>query len=177
MTDFEAAMSDDLNTPRAMAAFFKIIKMAEKAEEGKKDLLLSLKQAMLTMDKVLGLFYEIPVTYFSQTLPPALGTGSDEGALGCACCSSPISSLASVASDDRAVLSTTAVTDANTNANGSGNSVVMEEVKALAEERARLKAEKRYAEADAIRQLIKGKGFDVKDSKDGYSLSPISSSL
>eukprot|EP00981_Chlorochromonas_danica_P005877 scaffold1208_cov163-Ochromonas_danica.AAC.4 len=165
MREFEAAMADDLNTPRAMAAFFKIIKMAEKAEEGKKDLLLSLKQAMVSMDKVLGLFYEIPVTYFSQQtqdssmlLLSAAALEDGQGG-GCACCRSPI------------------------NSDGNGNSVVVavavvtEEVKAMAEERARLKAEKRYAEADAIRQLIKEKGFDVKDSKDGYSLSPLSSSL
>lgn len=68
--DFEAAMCDDMNTPRAVAALFALINLIEKAQRSG-----SLTPAMATsllavvdrMDAVLGLVYEVPVAYFGAT--------------------------------------------------------------------------------------------------------------
>ena len=47
------------------------------------------------------------------------------------------------------------------------------EVKAVAEERWAARAEKNWAKSDELREKLKGMGYAVKDSKDGYELTKI----
>ena len=71
MKNFEAALLDDLSMPRASAALFGLIKVAEK--EFKRvskdsdacldlDGLEAVSEALTKMDKVFGIFYEVPTT-------------------------------------------------------------------------------------------------------------------
>lgn len=60
---FEAGMADDLNTPRAAAALFTLVKNAEKAVKGGALTATGAKhlmEALERMDTVLGIFYEPP---------------------------------------------------------------------------------------------------------------------
>lgn len=50
---------------------------------------------------------------------------------------------------------------------------IMEEVKVLAQKRLDLKLQKLYNEADEIRKQINALGYEVKDTKDGFLISPI----
>lgn len=59
MDEFESAMADDLNTPMAVAAFLKVIKLADRistASAANKAI-----EVLKAMDNVLGLFYEVPM--------------------------------------------------------------------------------------------------------------------
>jgi len=47
------------------------------------------------------------------------------------------------------------------------------EIQALAEERAKARAEKAWAKSDELRDAIAGAGWMVKDTKEGYKLSPL----
>lgn len=47
---------------------------------------------------------------------------------------------------------------------------IPEEIIALAKQRQSAKLEKKYAEADQIREQINSRGWDIKDRKDGYDL-------
>jgi cysteinyl-tRNA synthetase len=63
LSNFEAGMADDLNTPRAAAALFTLVKGAEKALKQQQRQLSGpsaalLLDAMHRMDAVLGVFYE-----------------------------------------------------------------------------------------------------------------------
>jgi cysteinyl-tRNA synthetase len=76
LANFEAALLDDLSMPRAAAALFSLIKAAEKEfkrlKKASKDKdtaatldfegLKKVQAAMLKMDKVFGIFYEVPLT-------------------------------------------------------------------------------------------------------------------
>ena len=48
-----------------------------------------------------------------------------------------------------------------------------EEIKALVEERKQARTEKNWAKSDEIRDILKEKGYNVKDSKDGMTLEKI----
>jgi glycosyltransferase involved in cell wall biosynthesis len=48
-----------------------------------------------------------------------------------------------------------------------------EEVRRLAEERARRRADRRFDQADALRDRIRGAGWDVVDRPNGFELAPI----
>lgn len=50
---------------------------------------------------------------------------------------------------------------------------IPQEVKAIAEERAKARAEKNWAKSDELREKIKSLGYEIKDSKEGYSLNKI----
>lgn len=50
---------------------------------------------------------------------------------------------------------------------------IPEEIKNLANERVQARAEKNWAKSDELRDLIKSKGYLVKDTKDGYEISKI----
>jgi cysteinyl-tRNA synthetase len=66
---FETAMCDDLNTPRASAALFSLISAAEKSiKENKMSSLGASKvlDAINKIDKVFGIIYDVPVSYFNQ---------------------------------------------------------------------------------------------------------------
>ena len=47
---------------------------------------------------------------------------------------------------------------------------VPEDIKKLAEDRWQAKKEKNFALADSLRQEILTKGYEIKDSKDGYEI-------
>jgi cysteinyl-tRNA synthetase len=75
LQNFEAALKDDLSMPRASAALFGLIKEAEKEfkrvakdENASLDLggLKSILEAMDQMDKVFGIFYQVPTTAEEQ---------------------------------------------------------------------------------------------------------------
>jgi cysteinyl-tRNA synthetase len=72
---FEEAMCDDMNTPRASAALFMLVGVGEKAVKNsamspaEANLIVN---AILRMDAVFGVFYEVPQAYFT---PPADGSG------------------------------------------------------------------------------------------------------
>jgi cysteinyl-tRNA synthetase len=79
LANFEAALLDDLSMPRASAALFSVIKAAEqefkrasKAEEGSEDARLdivglrSIEAALRQMDRIFGIFYEVPLTKEEQ---------------------------------------------------------------------------------------------------------------
>lgn len=66
---FETAMCDDLNTPRASAALFSLISAAEKSIKENKMSSLGASKVLDTInqiDKVFGIIYEVPVSYFNQ---------------------------------------------------------------------------------------------------------------
>jgi cysteinyl-tRNA synthetase len=75
LQNFEAALKDDLSMPRASASLFGLIKEAEKEfkrvakdENASLDLagLKSILEAMDQMDKVFGIFYQVPTTAEEQ---------------------------------------------------------------------------------------------------------------
>jgi cysteinyl-tRNA synthetase len=71
LQNFEAALLDDLSMPRAAASLFGLIKAAEKEfkrmstdSDASLDLagLQAISEAMQQMDKIFGIFYEVPQT-------------------------------------------------------------------------------------------------------------------
>ncbi|MBR2223438.1 MAG: hypothetical protein IJ973_03845 [Christensenellaceae bacterium] len=50
---------------------------------------------------------------------------------------------------------------------------IPEEIKKLAEERAAARKNRDWARADALRDEIKAKGYELKDSKDGVQITKI----
>jgi cysteinyl-tRNA synthetase len=66
---FEIAMCDDLNTPRASAALFSLIGIAEKSIKDNRMSSLgasTVLDAINKIDKVFGILYEVPVSYFNN---------------------------------------------------------------------------------------------------------------
>ena len=55
----------------------------------------------------------------------------------------------------------------------SSNLEISDEVKSLLELRAEARKNKNFAESDRLRDLIKGMGFEVKDTQKGQELSKI----
>ena len=69
---FEEAMCDDLNTPRAAAALFMLVALGEKSLKSETEKLSAsqaacIELAIMKMDRVLGVFYEVPRAYFAPT--------------------------------------------------------------------------------------------------------------
>lgn len=67
--NFESGMSDDMNTPRASAAFFSVITNTEKflkKSQLSKLAAEAIVQAIEHMDTVFGVLYEVPVAYFNE---------------------------------------------------------------------------------------------------------------
>jgi cysteinyl-tRNA synthetase len=65
LVNFEAALKDDLSMPRASAALFSLVKAAEQELKQPKDAidtigLEAIGQALDQMDRVFGIFYEVP---------------------------------------------------------------------------------------------------------------------
>ena len=145
ITNFEKAMSDDLNTPRATAELFALINYSEKLYTSPTTSTTStttappssptatqchlLLSTIQKMDRVFGLFYSVPVDYFSN-IPLATSTGTGTG------------------------------TDLT----------IPNDVITLAEERIVAKANKQYKESDVLRDRISELGYIIKDKKDGYDL-------
>jgi len=146
--DFEVAMSDDLNTPRAVAAMFRLINAVEKSfnkkeltkEEAKKVL-----EVLSSMDAVFGVLYDVPEDYFSQV--------SNKGGSG--------NNVVSSADCDECGSSHKSPNQLEANLNA---------VKVLADRRRELKANKQFKEADEVRNSITELGYGIKDTKDGYDI-------
>jgi cysteinyl-tRNA synthetase len=141
---FDAAMCDDLNTPRASAALFGLVGAAEKAlNAGLAGAGAAADSASITaaisairrFDRVFGVLYDVPTGYFSATSS---------------------SSSTSTSSASR-----------NGGGGGGGGGDVPAQVMELAKQRAELKAAKKYAEADATRAQIAELGYTVKDKAGG----------
>mmetsp|Transcript_125869 Transcript_125869/g.352439 ORF Transcript_125869/g.352439 Transcript_125869/m.352439 type:complete len:561 (+) Transcript_125869:205-1887(+) len=75
LQNFEAAITDDLSMPRAAASLFSIIKAAEtefktKAKDSSHTLdlpgLKAAQNALLQMDRIFGIFYDVPLTKEDQ---------------------------------------------------------------------------------------------------------------
>lgn len=79
LKSFEEAMCDDMNTPRAAASLFTMVGASEKALK-KGDLSPASAKYILAilheMDKIFGVFYEVPVAYFGVS---AGGSGAPSG--------------------------------------------------------------------------------------------------
>lgn len=65
--NFETALLDDLSMPRAAASLFALVKAGEKEfKKGEEDIdfvgLRAIDEALVQMDKVFGIFYEVPLT-------------------------------------------------------------------------------------------------------------------
>ena len=84
---FEAAMCDDMNTPKATAALFKLVAAAEKRvshhqRRGQQRLSPAAAAAVLQtiheMDEVLGVLYSVPVEYFKAHGSSSEGVDSEE---------------------------------------------------------------------------------------------------
>lgn len=148
LQEFEDAMSDDLNTPRAFAALFKLVQYGETlvkesvaADMGTPKAITAVHNALSQIDRVLGLFYEVPMNIYSPTpsIPKGLGYHDD-----CSCCS--------------------------TESGTSLEEETLKRVRDLAEQRAQCKEQKLFVEADSIRQQITQLGFGVKDTKNGFEI-------
>jgi cysteinyl-tRNA synthetase len=160
-TDFETAMCDDFNTPRAIASLFRLVGAVEKAignstysnviSVGIDTASTSLhnftstqaKSALAVisaMDSVLGFLYDVPPDYFQR------GSYDEESAIGgCTECSGSHSS-------------------------GPQLEMVLAQVRELAEKRRDLKKNKQFKEADEIRGKVAELGYGIKDTKDGYDV-------
>lgn len=150
MNKFEEAMSDDLNTPRAVAELFALVSYTEKLlssvnnenssissiSGGVSNIAVMTRtqakiilQSVYNMDLVFGLFYSVPSDYF-----PDFAAGSS-----------------------------------NSDASGASGSVP-EAVVVLAQSRMEAKKNKQFALADSLRDQISDLGYIVKDKKDGFDL-------
>lgn len=161
-TDFETAMCDDFNTPRATASLFRLVGAVEKAignssygnvisvgvDEAKvaHNFTSTHAAAALTVisaiDSVLGILYDVPAEYFTKSSYD----GESESVIGgCTEC---------------------------TGVHGSGPQleVVLAQVRELAEKRRDLKKNKQFKEADEIRNRVAELGYGIKDTKDGYDV-------
>ena len=81
MLTFEEAMCDDMNTPRAAAALFTLVGMGEKImKSDSKDLtsITSIQQAILKIDEVFGVFYNVPQAYFAPQVAGGSSLSSSE---------------------------------------------------------------------------------------------------
>ena len=142
--EIEAYLSDDLNTPRAIASYFMMIQTIEKYlqqwnsyESYPLEVIKSVQyfqQELLALDEIFGFFYSIETEQVHNH-------SFDDN---CNC-------LSSTGSQER-------------------DQEVFETVKTLAEQRLKLKREKRYQESDQLRQEILALGYVIKDKKDGYEL-------
>lgn len=148
LSQFEDAMCNDMNTPRATSALFRLVSAAEKlyaqahaakssgtggthttgVGAGVERAARCIFDAIRKMDEVFGVLYTVPESY--------IATDSTGGTI--------------VSETHR------------------------QQAEALGEQRMRLKAERRFEEADRLRDDIRGLGFDVRDTAAGFELSPIS---
>lgn len=152
--EFEKAFGDDLNSPRAFAALFKLIGYSEKLiKNGSNKLETTTAKLLLStlkqMDQVFGLIYEVPASYFNN-----VSTTNTAGKI-----------------QENVVL--TAASNClcgDATLHESANSNAMEKARELAIQRIQCKAQKLYKEADALRAEITALGYGVKDVKDGFEL-------
>jgi cysteinyl-tRNA synthetase len=167
ITLFEAAMCDDLNTPKAVAALFKLISEAEnviKRQQMCKSIAALYLDGINKMDQVFGVLYEVSADYFIDNSS---------------------SSSSSSSTDRRKSNNDGVVYNSLDNAKFGRNPMhpidcecesedsVIIKVKQLASQRVDFKTKKMYKEADKIREEIIALGYgikDVKDNADGYEV-------
>lgn len=126
--DFETAMCDDLNTPRAIASFHELIAYANKRlqqTESKVDELNCILQGLHKMDKVFGIFYQP----FSEEWP--------------------------------------------TKSIGDAQCMSYDEAVSFAKKRWELKLEKKFIQADEIRQKLIACGYRIVDKKNTFEVVPL----
>ena len=78
LQQFDVAMRDDMNTPRAVAALFELVAHVEKAAKAGTLTAPRAKtalEAIRQMDRVFGVLYDVPRAYF----PEHVGVGADQG--------------------------------------------------------------------------------------------------
>lgn len=166
ITLFEVAMCDDLNTPKAVAALFKLISEAEnviKRQQMSKSIAALYLDGINHMDQVFGVLYEVSADYFIDN------SGS----------------YSSSSADRRNSNNDGVVYNSLDNAKFGRNPMhpidcecesedtVITKVKQLASQRVDFKTKKMFKEADKIREEIIALGYgikDVKDNADGYEV-------
>ncbi|VEU34923.1 unnamed protein product [Pseudo-nitzschia multistriata] len=88
LKNFDLALLDDLSMPRASASLFSLVKATEKEfkrvkkdETATLDLkgLAEVQSALLQMDKVFGIFYDVPLTKEEEEALAASGSSDSEG--------------------------------------------------------------------------------------------------
>ena len=148
-------MSDDLNTPRASAALFKLVSVGEQmikfpsSSRTEQDYLLkSWMQTLTNMDQVLGVLYEVPKHYLlkKEDSSAKIIEGNGENIItlsGCGCSGSE-----------------------HDHQDHAANSRYQQAWQ-LAEKRREMKANKQFQEADRLRDEIASLGYGVKDVKGG----------
>jgi cysteinyl-tRNA synthetase len=150
---FEAALCDDMNTPKAAAALFKLVGGAEKALK-RGSMTASMAGAALAvlrqMDLVLGVLYEVPVEYFNTQED---SSNSSDGAI-----------------ERLKKLQETEGHCPDCSCGKAASLDALVQVQELASRRAQLKQDKDYAGADRVREEISALGYGVKDSKEGFEV-------
>jgi cysteinyl-tRNA synthetase len=150
---FDKALLDDLSMPRASASLFSLIKIAENEfkrvkkaaavdnddDDAKLDLigLQNIQNAILQMDKIFGIFYDVPLTKEEE----------EEAAV-----------AAAASKDDN---------NNNIDSNNNNNMEVVDKVMDLVAKRTDAKESKDWDLADSLRTRIVELGFVVKDVKGG----------
>ena len=155
LENFDKALLDDLSMPRASASLFSLIKIAENEfkrvkkaaaaadnndeDDAKLDLigLQNIQNAILQMDKIFGIFYDVPLTKEEEEAAAAAAASEDDN-------------------------NNNNNTDSNNN-----NMEVMDKVMDLVAKRTDAKESKDWDLADSLRTRIVELGFVVKDVKGG----------
>ena len=157
LENFDKALLDDLSMPRASASLFSLIKIAENEfkrvkkaaaaaaadvnndDDAKLDLigLQNIQNAILQMDKIFGIFYDVPLTKEEEEAAVAAAASEDDN-------------------------NNNNSTDSNNN-----NMEVMDKVMDLVAKRTDAKESKDWDLADSLRTRIVELGFVVKDVKGG----------
>lgn len=195
--DFRTAMNDDMNTPRALAVWFKVVGMAEKyaklklnrnlvatsknhrnrnndtdgngnnEEESKSNTVISISPVI--SQKFLDWF---------NTVDQVLGVLYDvpstyfntKGSSSSAANNSNDASDSNCVDPDCECIPTDSSNSSTANNDNNNNAGVLEEVTALAQQRITLKKQKLFKEADHVRDEISRRGFGLKDTKNGFEL-------
>ena len=157
LENFDKALLDDLSMPRASASLFSLIKIAENEfkrvkkaaaaadnnndddDDAQLDLigLQNIQNAILQMDKIFGIFYDVPLTKEEEEAVVAAAASEDDN-------------------------NNNNNTDSNNN-----NMEVMDKVMDLVAKRTDAKESKDWDLADSLRTRIVELGFVVKDVKGG----------
>ena len=139
LENFENALADDLSMPRAAAALFSVVKLAEYELKGRNKAseslssatqevdIIGLKRAydvIQTMDKVFGVFYTVP----------------------------------NMASEGKTI---------NMSINGTDENNIPDEVMEIVHSRTKAKDSKDWALADSLRDRLMELGYSIKDVKSG----------